>query len=59
MRFAAEMEGADGGLAAEPFVDARAETARAEAVDDADFVDAGHDAAVDEGLQLLQRVFDA
>ena len=59
MRFAAEMEGADGRLAAEPFVDARAEAARAEAVDDADFVDAGHDAAVDERLQLLQRVFDA
>ena len=59
MRFAAETEGADGGLAAEPFVDACTEAARAEAVDDADFVDAGHDAAVDEGLQLLQRVFDA
>ena len=40
-------------------MDARAEAARAEAMDDANFVDAGHDAAVDEGLQLLQRVFDA
>ncbi len=58
VRFAAKMEGADGRLAAEPFVDARAETARAEAVDDADFIDARHDAAVDEWLQLLQRVFD-
>ena len=53
MRFAAKTEGADGGLAAKPFVDARAETACAKAVDDADFVDAGHDAAVDERLQLL------
>ena len=47
----AKMEGADGRLAAEPFVDACTEAACAEAVDDADFVDAGHDAAVDEGLQ--------
>ena len=40
-------------------MDACAEAARTKAVDDANFVNAGHDAAVDERLQLLQRVFYA
>lgn len=46
-------------MGTEPGVDAIAEAAGAEAVDDADLVETGHERAVEEVFELIDGLFDA